>query len=229
MCGRYTLIADRRAVAGLLGLDDVPELFPRYNVAPTQPVLVGRLGQDGQREAVLLRWGLVPSWSKDGKKPLLNARAETVADRPAFRSAFRRRRCLVPADGYYEWRQLPTGKQPFLFRRPDGAPFAIAGLWEAWTAPDGSAVQTCALLTTEANAVVRPVHDRMPVLVAVSDFDRWLSLAADPADLLTLLRPAPDEALTATPVSAFVNSARHEGPRCVEPPDGPSLFDPQSG
>jgi putative SOS response-associated peptidase YedK len=201
MCGRFTLISDRRAVARLLALDDVPELFPRYNVAPAQPVLAIRQGAGG-REAVSLRWGLVPSWSKDGKAPLINASSETVADKPAFRSAFRKRRCLVPADGFYEWQLLPGRKQPFLFRRHDGGPFAIAGLWESWQGPDARPLETCALLTTEANAVVRPVHDRMPVLVSPSDFDRWLAPDATLADLLPLLRPAADDALTALAVAA---------------------------
>jgi putative SOS response-associated peptidase YedK len=229
MCGRFTLLSDRRAVAALLGLDDVPELFPRYNVAPTQPVLAVRLA-DGRREAVSLRWGLIPSWSRDASgSGLINARSETAADKPAFRSAFRRRRCLVPADGFYEWQPPPGRKQPFLFRRPDGQPFALAGLWEAWHGPDGRALETCAVLTTEANAVVRPVHDRLTVLLGVADFDRRLAPDAAPADLLPLPRPAPDDALAALAVGVFVNSARHEGPGCVEPPGGPSLFDRPPG
>jgi len=221
MCGRYTLIADRRAVAALVGLE-VPELAPRYNVAPSQSVLAVRLAA-GRREAAFLRWGLVPSWSRDGKAPLINARAETVADRPSFRAAFRRRRCLVPADGFYEWQALPRGKQPFLFRRPEGGPFALAGLWECWAAPDGSEVETCALLTTEANAVVRAVHDRMPVLIGPADVDTWLAADTPPAELLGLLRPAPDDLLSARAVGPRVNNARHEGPACVEPPVA-SLF-----
>ena len=217
MCGRYTLISDRRAVARLLALDDAPELFPRYNVAPTLSILAVRQGAE-KREAVTLQWGLFPSWSKEASgSGLINARAETVADKPAFRSAFRRRRCLVPADGFFEWQARPRGKQPFLFRRPDGAPFAIAGLWETWTAPDGSAVETCALLTTQANAVVRPVHERMPVLLGGADFGHWLDPAAASEDLLSLLRPAAEDDLTALAVQPFVNSARHEGPRCIEP------------
>jgi putative SOS response-associated peptidase YedK len=131
----------------------------------------------------------------------------------------------VPADGYFEWQATAHGKQPFLFRRPDGEPFVMAGLWECWTAPDGSTLETCALLTTEANTVVRPVHERMPVLLGLGDFGRWLDPSAPPADLLSLLRPAPEEALTATPVSAFVNSARHEGPGCIEPLKEPSPLD----
>ena len=176
-----------------------------------------------------MRWGLIPSWSRDGKAPLINARAETVADKPAFRSAFRKRRCLVPADGFYEWQALPGRKRPFLFRRPDGTPFALAGLWEAWHGPDGRPLETCALLTTEANAVVRPVHDRMPVLVSPADFDRWLAPDAAPANLVPMLRPAPDDALAAVAVGPYVNSARHEGPGCVEPLGGPSLFDRPHG
>jgi putative SOS response-associated peptidase YedK len=198
-------------------------------VAPTQPVLAVRQGAVG-REAVALRWGLIPSWSKETRgSGLINARSETAAYKPAFRSAFRKRRCLVPADGFYEWEALPGRKQPFLFRRPDGGSFAIAGLWENWMAPDGRAIETCALLTTEANAVVRPVHDRMPVLVGPADFDRWLTPDTTPTEMLTLLRPAPDDALTALAVGPLVNSARHEGPGCVEPLVGASLFDRPPG
>jgi putative SOS response-associated peptidase YedK len=228
MCGRTTLIAEARAVAGMFDLAVVPELFPRYNIAPTQPLLAVRL-VDGQRAAVNLRWGLIPSWSKDvAGTGLINARSETVAEKPAFRTAFRKRRCLVPADGFYEWQPQPSGKQPFLFRRPDHGLFAVAGLWETWVNPEGRSFETCALLTTTANAGVRPVHERMPVLIDDADFERWLDPAAPAADLLALLRPAADDALTATPVQRFINNARNEGPRCVEPLPG-SLFDPLAG
>jgi putative SOS response-associated peptidase YedK len=216
MCGRFKLTADGRAVADRFGLLAAPDLSPRFNIAPTQPVLAVRPGAAG-REAAILRWGLVPAWARDASAAgLINARCETVADKPAFRGAFRKRRCLVPADGFFEWRAGPGRKQPFLFRSPDGGPFAIAGLWEG---------ETCALLTTPANVVVRPVHDRMPVLLSPGDFDLWLNPASVPVQLLPLLRPASDDALTAMAVRPFVNDARHEGPGCVELLCEPSLFD----
>jgi putative SOS response-associated peptidase YedK len=207
MCGRFTLIAGGGRVADLFGLDAEPTLFPRYNVAPTQPVAAARAGVSGARELATLRWGLAPSWP--GGAVLLNARAETAADRPAFRDAFRRRRCLVPLDGFFEWQKQAGGrKQAFHFRRPDGALLAVTGLWQG---------DACALLTTAADAVVSPVHDRMPLLLPPSDFALWLNQATNPADLAGLLRPRLDGGLMALPVGPWVNDARHEGPRCVEP------------
>jgi putative SOS response-associated peptidase YedK len=167
----------------------------------------------------LLRWGLVPSWAKDkgiGAR-LLNARAETAATQPSFRSAFKKRRCLIPADGFFEWAKVEGRKQPFYFTLQDGGPFAFAGLWEEWKG-EGEPLRSCAILTTEANDVVRPVHERMPVILAPDDYTKWLGPAArSQEELLPLLRPLPGEALVARPVSPFVNSARNEGPGCVEP------------
>jgi putative SOS response-associated peptidase YedK len=218
MCGRFTLIAGGERVAGLFGLDAEPALFPRYNVAPTQPVAAVRAGVSGARELASLRRGLPPSWP--GGAVLLNARAETAAGKPAFRDAFRRRRCLVPLDGFSEWQKLPGGrKQAFHFRRPDGALLAAAGLWQG---------DACALLTTAADAVVSPVHDRMPLLLPPSDFALWLDQATGPADLAALLLPRLDGGLVALAVGPWVNDARHEGPRCVEPA-ARGLFGQQAG
>jgi putative SOS response-associated peptidase YedK len=218
MCGRFTLIAGGERVAGLFGLDGTPALPPRYNVAPTQPVTVAR-APAGPRELATLRWGLPPSWP--GGALLLNARAETVSDKPAFRDAFRRRRCLVPLDGFYEWQKLPGGrKQAFHFRRPDGAVLAAAGLWQG---------DACVLLTTQADAVVAPVHDRMPLLLPADDFDGWLGTTTRPADLAGLLRPRGDAGLEALAVGPWVNDARHEGPRCVEPAESRGLFAQEAG
>jgi putative SOS response-associated peptidase YedK len=172
----------------------------------------------------LLRWGLIPSWARDkniGAK-LLNARAETVATQPSFRAAFKKRRCLLAADGFFEWAKVNKGKQPYYFTLKDEGPFAFAGLWEEWRG-EGEPLRSCTILTTGANDVVRPVHERMPVILAPGDYARWLGPAAKPQEeLLPLLRPLPAEALVARPVSTFVNSARNEGPRCVEPvsPEG---------
>jgi putative SOS response-associated peptidase YedK len=218
MCGRFTLTAPARAVGDLFGLPELPDLGPRYNVAPTQPVLAVRAGEAG-REAVVLRWGLVPPWSAGPRAgaPLVNARAETVREKPAFWSAFARRRCLVLADGFYEWLNVGGKKQPTHFRLLDGRPFALAGLWEHWEGPGEGPVESCALLTTEANDLVRPVHERMPVLVAPEHHALWLGeRPAGPDALRALLRPWPASDMTAALVNPFVNNARNEGPRCLE-------------
>jgi putative SOS response-associated peptidase YedK len=234
VCGRFLQLSSRDELARLLDLDpaEVPELFPRYNVAPTQPVATARLADDGRRSFAELRWGLIPSWARDAKiaHSLINARAETVAEKPAFRAAFKARRCLVPATGFYEW--AATGgkhKQPYHFRMKDGRPFALAGLWERWHGED-EAVETCAILTTEANAVVRPVHDRMPVVVAPGDFAAWLDPRTPSVDLHGLLRPYAEAEMTSVPVGRYVNSPRNEGPQCLAPAadaqveDGEDLF-----
>jgi putative SOS response-associated peptidase YedK len=223
MCGRFTLSTPADRLAKFFRLDSFPELLPRYNVAPSQPIPVVRLHPG--RELALLRWGLVPSWAKDPKAGVANARSETVAEKPTFRGAFRERRCLVPADGFYEWKPAGKHKQPFAIRMRDGEPFAFAGLWEEWVSPDGEVLQTTAVLTTDANAVVRPVHDRMPVIVPPEGFDAWLDPATDASLLRDLLRPYPAETMTAFPVSTWVSNPKHEGPRCLEPAEEqPGLF-----
>lgn len=221
MCGRFTLITPAEALAEQFQLFEIPSLAPRYNIAPTQPVAVVRqVPGDGQRELVLLRWGLVPFWAKDpgiGAR-MINARSETVADKPAFRAAFRRRRCLVPADGFYEWQRLERGKQPFYVRLRDEKPFALAGLWEHWEGPDETTVNSCTLLTTEPNDLIRPVHSRMPVILAPKDYDLWLDPGVQKAELLRpLLRPYPSEGMLAYPVSTWVNKPKNDSPRCIEP------------
>jgi len=209
-----------QVLAEVFGLDDVPELAPRFNIAPTQAVAAVRARADGRRELVALTWGLIPSWSKDrviGGR-MINARAETVAEKPAFRAALRARRCLVLADGFYEWQQLGTRKQPHHIRMRDGRPFAFAGLWERWTPPDGDPVESCTIITTVPNEVVAPIHDRMPVILAPADLDRWLDPSSrDPAAVAALLRPYPAGDMTAYPVSLRVNSPGADDPSCVVP------------
>jgi putative SOS response-associated peptidase YedK len=188
-------------------------------VAPTQSVATVRLDNAGRHVLRMNRWGLIPSWSRDAKlaASLINARAETVATKPAFRAAFKARRCLIPSDGYYEWKA--TGgkhKQPFHFRLVDGRLFAFAGLSERWHDQDGQSVETCAIITTEANAVVRPVHDRMPVILDPEVYGQWLDPRAGSDDLLLLLRPSPAEALTAFPVTSHVNNAKNQGAECLQ-------------
>jgi putative SOS response-associated peptidase YedK len=174
--------------------------------------------QPGTRQVALLRWGLVPGWASDPRIGFscINARAETAASKPAFRSAFRRRRCLIPTDGFFEWQKQGKARQPFLFRIRDGQPFAFAGLWDHWTQGDGR--ETCTILTTTANELVRSLHDRMPVILPLAFYDDWLEPHTDaPQWLQTALRPYPAQEMEAVPVSSWVNNARHEGPECVRP------------
>jgi len=228
MCGRFTLSAPPDQLATLFELPEEPVIAPRYNVAPTQPVAIVRAKPQSEqpvtREWALTYWGLIPSWSKDpsiGAK-MINARSETVAEKPSFRAAFKRRRCLVPATGFYEWQKNGKAKQPYYITTPDGDPFAIAGLWEYWEGPDGSALESCTLLTTTANAVMEPLHDRMPVIVRPEDYVQWLGSGRDETpqsldQLQHLLRPYDDDGLVAYPVSTYVNNARNEGAQCIQP------------
>jgi putative SOS response-associated peptidase YedK len=222
MCGRFSLTSPKQALRDLFPLFDLPNpgAPPRYNVAPTQAVLAVRLpAETGKGEAVALRWGLVPHWADDpaiGNR-MINARSETVAEKPVFRDAFRRRRCLVLADGFFEWEKVGRLRQPHYFRLWDAAPFAFAGLWEHWER-DGRVIESCSVLTTEANQLVRPFHERMPVILAPADFARWL----DPNDrggeeVRALLRPFPAEAMTTFPVSPRVNAPKHDDAACVLP------------
>jgi putative SOS response-associated peptidase YedK len=217
MCGRYTLTRPAQDVAEHFDLDQAPTVEPRWNIAPTQAVLAVRRHEPAGREAVLLRWGLVPSWAADlsiGTR-MLNARAETVLEKPSFRTAFKRRRCLLPADGFYEWRGVAGKKQPIHFRFRDGRLFAFAGLWEHWQGPEGP-VESCTVLTTQANELVRPVHDRMPVILAPDHYDAWLDPGtSDTALLCSWLVPFEAGEMVAVPASPHVNNARNEGPACL--------------
>ena len=218
MCGRFLLFSDGSSLASHFGLAGFPELAPRYNIAPTQPVAAVRAGEAG-RELVRLRWGLVTPWAKDAKVAPINARAETAAEKSMFRAALRKRRCLVPASGFYEWLALAgqKQKQPYCFRPIDERPWAFAGLWERWQGPDGP-IESCAILTTEANELVRPVHDRMPVILPERHFGGWLDpLAQDAAELLPLLRPYPADAMRAYPVGLLVSNPRNDLPECLAP------------
>lgn len=221
MCGRYSLTSPPEAMRRLFGLAATPNLPPRYNIAPTQEAPVVRAGAQG-RELHLLRWGLVPAWAEDpalGAR-LINARSETVADKPSFRRAFRQRRCLVPADGFYEWRKEGTRKQPFRAVLAERGPFAFAGLWERWDrAAAGGPLESFTILTTEANALLRPIHARMPVIVAPHDYAAWLDPTRAANDALALLKPCASEAMAVYPVSLRVNSPRHDDPECIEPLD----------
>lgn len=219
MCGRFVQSSPVERYARMFGVATTVESTPRYNAAPTQPILAVRVAPSGRRELVPLRWGLIPAWSAgpDSRYSMINARAETVHQKPAYRDAFRRRRCLIPADGFYEWRQERSGREPYYIRLRDGEPFAFAGLWESWQQPDGERIDSCTIIVTEANELVRPIHDRMPVILPPESHSAWLDPDQhDPARLLPLLRPYPAQAMEAWRVSRRVNNPRHDGPDLIE-------------
>ncbi len=223
MCGRFTQQRPSAELAALFAAEDLAETpGERYNLAPQQLGLVVVERDELRRAIVPYVWGLVPSWAKNPRigNRLINARAETVATTPAFRASFERRRCIVPADGFYEWeRKTPEIRQPNLIRRVDGSPMAFAGLWSIWrdrSVPDAEPVRTFTIITTSANATLEPIHDRMPVILPASAWPAWLApTPADPGELLALLQPAPDDLLERFPVSKRVNNARNDGPDLV--------------
>ena len=219
MCGRFTLRTSNRALVEQFLLPASAEFSPRYNIAPTQAVAAIRIpSADLPRELVMMHWGLIPSWASDPSigNRMINARAETLAEKPSFRGALAKRRCLILADGFYEWKKEGKQKQPYLIGMPDGRPFAFAGLWDCWKR-QGEPLQSCTIITTQANGETRPLHDRMPVILEPQDYDRWLDPSCQSiTDVTPLLRPFPDGILVARPVSTLVNNARHEDPGCIE-------------
>lgn len=221
MCTRYTLTEKHlRAVLARLGIATPVRFTSRYNIAPNTDIPVVRTApRTTKYEALTLRWGLVPSWSKDADgPPLVNARADTVATKPSFRDALRTRRCLIPASGFYEWETIGRAKKPWLFRTHHEEPFCFAGLWDAWHAPDGSVRETCAFITGEPNDLMRPLHHRMPVMLGADDYARWLDPAVtEPAQLAALLGVPPVASVTKFAVSTHVSNVRNEGPECLAP------------
>jgi putative SOS response-associated peptidase YedK len=218
MCGRFAQRTPPKRLTREFKVGEVPPVEARYNIAPTQDILAVHEAPDG-REATFLKWGLVPTWAKDTSMGarLINARAETVAEKPAFRQALRQRRCIIPADGFYEWQRTGGRKQPFFFRMRDERPFGFAGLWERWEGEEGQAVNSCTILTTEANDVLRPVHDRMPVILHPEDYSLWLEGdEREQALLREMLRPYPAEEMVGHPVSTLVNSPGNKGPELIE-------------
>jgi len=222
MCGRFTLRTPTPVLVTTFRVNTFPELGPRFNIAPTQQVAVVR-NRDAERQAVAMHWGLVPSWAKDPKigNRMMNARSETAASKPSFRAAFQRRRCLVVADGYYEWKRIGKQKQPFLVRLHDDRPFAMAGLWESWQGNEnGSSAEpmlSCTILTTDSNELTSDLHDRMPVILAEANWNAWLEPIGDSSDPLQSLMVAhPSDEMKMDPVSTYVNNSRNEGPGCVE-------------
>jgi putative SOS response-associated peptidase YedK len=222
MCGRYTLTSSGEELALLFDISDLPMVLPRYNLAPTQEAAVVRMPAPGEpRRLDLLKWGLIPYWAKEASigNRMINARSESVAEKPAYRWSFKKKRCLIPADGFYEWKKEGKLKQPYLIHRKDGKPFAFAGLWSSWKSPDQEKpVETFTILTTDANDLLRPLHDRMPVIVDPENFDLWLDpKMGDAAKLQPLLAPHAVDGFEAFPVSRAVNSPAHEAEDCIAP------------
>ena len=220
MCGRYALDAPRSQLSRRFSLDDCVDLVARYNIAPASEIAVIRHSPDGQRVLHLLRWGLLPHWAKDAAigARLINARGETLSEKPAFRDAFRRRRCLIPASGFYEWQATAASsgaarKQPFYSSLRGDATMAIGGLWESWTAPGGEIIRSCCIVTTAANELLRPIHQRMPLIVAAEDWQNWLN--ASPEQAAPLIKPYPADKMQTWPVSRRVGSVSIDDPTLI--------------
>jgi putative SOS response-associated peptidase YedK len=220
MCGRFSAALSATILASHFNVQESVAWRERYNLAPSQEVLTVVQPAEGAREIRRMRWGLIPAWAKDPAigNQLINARAETVATKPAFRAALRERRCLIVTDGFYEWQARGRRKEPWCIRMQDGRPFAFAGLWERWTDPEGRAIESCTIITTAPNALIKRFHHRMPVILAPRDYDLWLDVRIRDVDrLLLLLAPYPPENLTAYPVSPLVNSPANDSPACQSP------------
>jgi putative SOS response-associated peptidase YedK len=223
MCGRVVQRSPLQDVVDYFGGVLVHEglvIPPRFNLAPSQNILALRAGRR-QPEALMLHWGLIPSWAKDPSigSRMINARAETAADKPAYRDCFRRRRCIVPVDGFYEWQKQGRGKQPYYIHGREGRPLALAGLWDRWSG-EGQVIESCTILTTTPNSLMHPLHDRMPVILSKEDVSRWLDPQSQPEGLRELLRPSPPERLEAYPVGVRINSPVNDDPQCLSPQSG---------
>jgi putative SOS response-associated peptidase YedK len=219
MCGRFVLISDAQTIQTAFDLTSVPhETVARFNIAPTQPVAV--ITNENPHELTYHRWGLIPSWSKDMKigSTLINARSESVEEKPSFRTAFKRRRCLIPVDGFYEWKkQADDSKTPMFIHMKGNTIFAFAGLWEIWNSPEGDEIRTCSILTTDANPFMATIHHRMPVILPPSEYATWLADDQSPGILRGLLKQYDPDAMTAYEVSRFVNKPSNDTPECIEP------------
>ena len=220
MCGRFTLNTSAKIIAEFFKLSEVPDIKPRYNIAPTQSIATVTVDSKKiERQFQFMRWGLIPSWAKDMKigSHTINARSETVAEKPAFRSAIKHRRCLIIADGFYEWQPQGKKKQPYYFTMANSEPFAFAGLWENWESPEAKNIVSCSIITTAANETVHPVHDRMPVILPEGDWEEWLDPSVNTSQqVLPLLKPYASAAMIANAVSAIVNSPTRDSPECIQ-------------
>jgi putative SOS response-associated peptidase YedK len=219
MCGRFVREKSIPAIAREFGVDEISaDLKPSYNIAPTQKVAV--VVRDNVKQLISVQWGLIPSWSDDPKigNKLINARAETITEKASFKNAFKKRRCLIVADGFYEWQKTGQRKTPVYIRLKSGKPFGFAGLYDTWTSPEGEQITTCTIITTEANDVMKPIHSRMPVIIPKDSEDLWLSPEIKDSEvLLDMLRPYPSEEMETHPVSNMVNSPANNTPECIEP------------
>lgn len=218
MCGRFAFFGNNRESLASLGMAGKPPPFESYNIAPSQDILAIRMSpESGQPEYTLPRWGLLPFWSKTSKTkfPMINARAEGIEKKPSFRGPFQYGRCIIPANGFYEWQKSAGGKQPYFIRPVDGDVFLFAGIWDHWEG-EGKTIESCAVITTEANEFVREIHDRMPVILEEEKVSAWLDPKTRPKELLAMLKPYPKVKMMVYPVSSMVNSPRHNGPECVE-------------
>lgn len=226
MCGRYAITTAPEAIRQLFGYPEQPNFPPRYNVAPTQPVPIVRMAE-GKRQLALVRWGLIPAWVKDprGFTLLINARGESVLEKPAFRNAMKRRRCLFPADGFFEWKRDGERKQPYFVRLKSGQPMAFAGLWESWMGPNGEEQETAAIVTTTASRSIAHIHDRMPVIVPPDAFDFWLDPKVDAQTAAAVIQPARDALLESYQVSSAVNRTANDSPMLIEPLREPEIVE----
>ncbi len=219
MCGRFYLDVQQDELKRHFNLESVPELISRYNIAPSQDIAAVHVGDNG-RELKMLHWGLIPFWAKDEKISYrtINARAETIETKPSFRAAFKCRRCLIPATGFFEWKAEKGGKQPYCINPMNGTLFAFAGLYEHWKGGAGKAIDSCSIIVTDANQTIRPIHDRMPVILSPANHEAWLDPdTKDPEVLKPLLRPWPDDELELYPVSKRVSNPRNDDPDCIAP------------
>jgi len=220
MCGRFTSLLSPELLVNTFGVQTPPDFSPRYNIAPTQQVWIIREAATGGRFLSSAHWGLVPHWAKDlsiGSR-MINARSETVHEKPAFRQSIHSRRCIVPASGFFEWAATPTGKIPHYVTMRDGSPLAFAGIWESWKTSEGESIETCAILTTAANSLMAPIHDRIPVILHLTEFDHWLDRSVNnPQKLQRIYQPYPSELLQEWEVSTVVNNASHETPETIAP------------
>jgi putative SOS response-associated peptidase YedK len=223
MCGRFVLMTPGGSLASHFRLTEEPTLEPRYNIAPTQVVaIVAESRQESRRELRMVKWGLIPFWAQDARAGarLINARSESAAEKPAFRTAFKRRRCLIPADGFYHWKKTEGSKGPYFVGLANQEVFAFAGLWDWWKSPEGEIVESCTILTTDANDLLRPMLDRMPVILSPKDYDLWLDPELSNPELLKpLLKPYPSDKMIVYRVGEKVNKATYVAPDCIEPLD----------
>lgn len=227
MCGRFALATSPKELEKYFGLPGFEMVRPRYNIAPSQPVITVRINHHGEKETTHLQWGLIPSWNKnlEKAKPLINARGETIHEKPSFRSAFKRRRCIVPASGFYEWEVISGGKQPYYFHLKESETMAIAGIWEYYSDSTGTELETLALITTSANQLLAGMHDRMPVILSPEDFDDWLEAPEEDAlNMRGLIRPYPAERMRGYPVDKTVNNPVNDSEECIRPQGSDILF-----